>query len=222
MAAERGIAATPLESGSEVMPVSDKTPRTERGRKTLRSLLDAAAVEFGEKGFHDGSISGITRRAGVALGSFYTYFDSKDAIFQALVRDMSSKVRDHVAPRLREATNALEAERIGLESFLEFVREHHEVYRIIDESEFVDHAGYRHHYSSTVERIRQRLEAAAAGGEIRGDLTAETSEIYAWAIGGMNVFLGIRFGLWDAASDPARIAAVTNDLLARGLAAKRD
>ena len=30
----------------------DKTPRTERGRRTLRKLLDAAAEEFGEKGFH--------------------------------------------------------------------------------------------------------------------------------------------------------------------------
>src|SRR3546814_16621158 len=65
-----------------------KAPRTERGRRTLRALLDAAAAEFGEKGFHDGSISAITRRAGVALGTFYTYFDSKDAIFRALVRDM--------------------------------------------------------------------------------------------------------------------------------------
>ena len=64
-----------------------KAPRTERGRRTLRALLDAAAAEFGEKGFHDGSVSGITRRAGCALGSFYTYFDSKDEVFRALVRD---------------------------------------------------------------------------------------------------------------------------------------
>ena len=60
-----------------------KTPRTERGRKTLRKLLDASAIEFGEKGFHEASVSSITRRAGVALGSFYTYFDSKDALFRA-------------------------------------------------------------------------------------------------------------------------------------------
>ena len=69
-----------------------KTPRTARGRATLRRLLDAAAAEFGERGFHEASVSGITRRAGTALGSFYTYFDSKDAIFSALVRDMSARV----------------------------------------------------------------------------------------------------------------------------------
>ena len=38
----------------------DKTPRTERGRRTLRKLLDAAAIEFGERGFHEASISAIT------------------------------------------------------------------------------------------------------------------------------------------------------------------
>jgi AcrR family transcriptional regulator len=208
MVAERGQTAT------GTAPVHAKTPRTERGRKTLRALLDAAATEFGEHGFHEGSISGITRRAGVALGTFYTYFDSKDAIFRALVRDMSDKVREHVTPRLQDVRGALEIERTGLAAFLEFVREHQEVYRIIDESEFVDYEGYRLHYTSTVERIRQRLEAGVARGEIR----AEDCEVYAWAIGGMNVFLGLRFGLWDTGRDPAEVARIANALLAHGMA----
>jgi hypothetical protein len=48
---------------------ADKEPRTERGRKTLRRLIEAAAAEFGERGFHEAAITGITRRAGVALGT---------------------------------------------------------------------------------------------------------------------------------------------------------
>ena len=190
-----------------------KSPRTARGRKTLRAILDAAAVEFGEKGFHDSSISGITTRAGVALGSFYTYFDSKDAVFRALVNDMSSQLRDHVTPLVQAAPDAIAAERIGLEAFLDFVRAHKEIYRIIDESEFVDYDSYRRHYTTTVERIHQRLKAGAARGEIRADV----GEIHAWAIGGMNVFLGLRFGLWDRDADAHEVAAIANDLLARGL-----
>jgi AcrR family transcriptional regulator len=110
-------------------PVPAKMPRTDRGRRTLRALLDAAAAEFGERGFHDASISAITRRAGVALGSFYTYFDSKDAVFRALVRDMSDQVRDHVAPAVRGAADGLAAERAGLAQFIGFVRAHKEIYR---------------------------------------------------------------------------------------------
>ena len=192
-----------------------KAPRTERGRRTLRAILDAAATEFGEHGFHEASISGITRRAGVALGSFYTYFDSKDAVFRALVRDMSDQVRDHVAPAIRAAGSQIAAERAGLLSFIEFVRGHKEIYRIIDEAEFVDPASFRAHYTTTADRIAARLAAAAARGEVRGDAT----EIHAWAIMGMNVFLGLRFGVWGDDISPNRVADAVAELLADGLAA---
>src|SRR3546814_12918576 len=84
---------------------------------------------------------------------------------------------------------------------------------IIDEAEFVDYASYRSHYETTVARVRQRLEKGAARGEIRNDV----SEIHAWAIGGMNVFLGMRYGLWDTESDISEIARIANDVLANGL-----
>jgi len=210
---EPNRAAAEERSAPDAAGTRDKTPRTERGRRTLRKLLDAAAVEFGERGFHEASISAITRRAGTALGSFYTYFDSKEEIFQALVRYMSEQLRDHVTPIVQTAPDEIAAERIGLESFLGFVREHREIYRIIDEAEFVDYASYRRHYETTVERIRQRLEAGAARGEIRSDV----GEIHAWAIAGMNVFLGMRYGLWDADADIGEVARIANDLLAKGL-----
>jgi AcrR family transcriptional regulator len=192
-----------------------KAPRTERGRRTLRSLLDAAAAEFGEKGFHTASISGITTRAGAALGSFYTYFDSKDAIFRALVRDMSGRVKAHVAPALQGATDELVAEREALRAFLEFAREHKEIYRIIDEAEFVDADSYRQHYETTAERIRERLEAGAARGEVRADV----GDVHAWAIMGMNVFLGLRYAVWSD-EDPAEIAAIASEMVANGLKPK--
>ncbi len=200
--------AMPIDAASE-----GKTPRTERGRRTLRAILDAAAGEFGEKGFHEASISGITRRAGVALGSFYTYFDSKDAVFRALVRHMSEQVRDHVAPGIRAASDGIAAERAGLAEFLSFVREHKEIYRIIDESEFVDPESFRQHYATTADRIRQRLETAAARGELR----PEVGEVHAWAVMGMNVFLGLRYGVWDAKADTAAVADTVADMLARGI-----
>jgi AcrR family transcriptional regulator len=195
----------------------DKVPRTERGRRTLRALLDAAAVEFGERGFHDASISGITRRAGIALGSFYTYFDSKDAVFRALVTDMSAQVRDHVAPAVKAAPDGIAAERAGLAQFIGFVRDHKEIYRIIDEAEFVDADSFRRHYASTAERIEQRLKAAAA----RGEMSADVGEVHAWAIMGMNVFLGLRYGVWSDDRDIDDVADLAAGLLREGLTRAR-
>jgi len=193
-----------------------KVPRTARGERTLRKILDAAREEFGERGFSDTSIVGITQRAGVALGTFYTYFDSKEELFQALVRDMSGQVAQTVAPAFEGSPNALDAAREGLELFLRFAREHRDIYRIIDEAEFVDPAAYREHYETTADRITARFIAARAKGELADDLSDEDLEILAWASMGANVFLGLRYSVW-ASADPKRVAAVANRLLRKGL-----
>lgn len=191
-----------------------REPRTERGRRTQRAILDAAAAEFGEKGFHESSIVSITIRAGVALGSFYTYFESKEALFKALVADMSGRVRDQVAPVLRgHSGGAIEAEGVALEAFLRFARDHKEIYRIIDEAEFVAPEDWRAHYLNTAARILERLQAAHAKGELK----VEPSEVHAWAIMGMNVFLGLRFGVMDAGADLGEVARAANALLKDGL-----
>ncbi|MEP7315112.1 MAG: TetR/AcrR family transcriptional regulator, partial [Sphingomicrobium sp.] len=140
-----------------MMASAGKAPRTARGAKTMRKILDAALLEFGERGFNESSIVSITSRANVALGTFYTYFDSKEALFAALVQDMSGRVRDHVAPVLSDAADGLDAERRALAAYLDFVAHHKEVYRIIDEAEFVDPAGFRQHYETTASRIAARL-----------------------------------------------------------------
>lgn len=190
-----------------------KAPRTERGRRTMRAILDAAAIEFGDNGFHQASISDITRRAGVALGSFYTYFDSKDAVFRALVRDMSDQVRDHVAPAILSAPDQIAAEQAGLREFIRFVRDHKEIYRIIDESEFVDPESFRLHYATTADRITRRLRKAADRGEVKRDV----SEVHGWAIMGMNVFLGLRYGVWSEDETPEDVAKVVAKMLKDGI-----
>ncbi|MBD8735818.1 TetR/AcrR family transcriptional regulator [Sphingomonas sp. CFBP 13706] len=195
-----------------------KVPRTDRGRRTMRAILDAAAIEFGDNGFHQASISDITRRAGVALGSFYTYFDSKDAVFRALVRDMSDQVRDHVAPAILSAPDQIAAEQAGLREFISFVRDHKEIYRIIDESEFVDPESFRLHYATTADRITRRLRKAADRGEVKGDV----SEVHGWAIMGMNVFLGLRYGVWNEDETPDEIAKVVAKMLKDGILRRPD
>ena len=196
-------------------PASDgKAPRTARGERTLRKILDAALAEFGERGFSESSIASITQRARVALGTFYTYFDSKEALFQALVRDMSAQVGAHVAPALSGARDGLDAEGRALLAFLEFVRDHKQVYRIIDEAEFVDPEGFRLHYETIATRIASRLGAAPG---IRRETSALAEEVRAWTIMGANVFVGLRFGVWGN-QDPKQVAAIANRILGDGIA----
>ncbi len=194
---------------------SDRIPKTARGRKTREKLLQAAEIEFGERGFHDAAISGITQRAGVALGTFYVHFESKEAIFRDLVSYMGHLTRAWIAPRVAAAADRLTAERLGLTAFIEFVREHRNLYRIVSEAQFVAEDAYRAYYETFADAYRENLGEAVARGELRdGDV-----EIRTWALLGMNVFLGMRFAYWDDSVPAEEVADTVWELVSIGLRA---
>jgi AcrR family transcriptional regulator len=191
----------------------EKLPKTSRGRKTREKLLRAAEFEFGERGFHAVAINDITRKAGVALGTFYVYFESKEEIFRSLVSYLSHRVRSTLAEKVADAPDRMTAERKGLEAYIEFVREHKGLSRIISEAEFVANDAFAEHYRVFSQGYRANLEAASKNREIRsGDY-----EIWSWAIMGMAVFLGLRFAEWDDSVPPDKIADTVRDLIENGL-----
>jgi AcrR family transcriptional regulator len=55
-------------------------------------ILDAAALVFSEKGFHPTTIRDIARRAGIADGTIYNYFDSKPALLLGIFDRMRTAV----------------------------------------------------------------------------------------------------------------------------------
>lgn len=193
--------------------VLGKVPKTARGRRTREKLLGAAEIEFGEKGFHAVAINDITRAAGVALGTFYVYFESKEEIFRALVSHMSHKTRSWIAERVADVPDRITAERKGLEAFIEFVREHKGLYRIISEAEFVANDAYVEHYTQFAEAYRENLAAAQS----RNDIRPGNYEVWAWAIMGMAVFLGMRFGEWESSTSASEVADTMADLVANGI-----
>ena len=67
-------------------------PSTARGRRTRAALLDASRRVFERHGFVNAKISDIATEAGVAQGSFYNYFDSKEVIFAELIANVISNV----------------------------------------------------------------------------------------------------------------------------------
>ncbi|MDD3219390.1 MAG: TetR/AcrR family transcriptional regulator [Lachnospiraceae bacterium] len=54
-------------------------------QSTLNLILSAAMQEFLEKGFQSASLRNIVKTAGVTTGAFYGYYNSKEALFDALV-----------------------------------------------------------------------------------------------------------------------------------------
>ncbi len=81
---------------------------TARGRRTRSTLVGAAKVVFAETPFADTRIADITARAGVANGTFYTYFDSKEEIF----REVAAEVLDAMLRAARRDPDAAQRDAI--------------------------------------------------------------------------------------------------------------
>lgn len=60
-------------------------PRGRKGLATRSAVVDAAREVFIRDGFLGARIRDICKRAGVANGTFYTYFTDKDAVFDAVI-----------------------------------------------------------------------------------------------------------------------------------------
>lgn len=59
-------------------------------------ILEHAARLFGDKGYHETSISDIIASAGIARGTFYLYFENKRGIFEELVDGLLERLRESI------------------------------------------------------------------------------------------------------------------------------
>ena len=120
-------------SMSDTLEGPPETPSSESRRERKKQenraqLLAAARAVFAEMGFGAASVRDIVRRTDLATGTFYNYFEDKDAIFEAVVRQLTDElVRRHRNGRARTHT----AE--------DFLRAHFSVYFrfIVDDPELL-------------------------------------------------------------------------------------
>ena len=188
-------------------------PATPRGEQTRQNLLAAAEQEFGEKGFHSASISSITQRAGVAQGTFYIYYSSKEEILMSLVQHMSRKMRHAQTEATERAGSRLDQEKAGVSNFLRFARENKNLYKVVMECQFIDAKTHRQYYDNLAEVYANRLKKAQEDGEIRkADPVAQ-----AWILMGISYFLGLRYSIWEDAQPPEEVLRTAQEFIARGL-----
>ncbi len=73
-------------SRSDQPAVRRRGASPEKTAQTRQSIVDAALAEFLEKGFADTTVESVAKRAGVAKGLIYRYFEAKEALFSAVVQ----------------------------------------------------------------------------------------------------------------------------------------
>lgn len=104
---------------------------SEARRRRARSLgdarreliLEAAREAFGEHGLAGASLREIARRAGYTPGALYSYFDSKEAIYGALLGESLERLNAAVATALDGATTPRDRLRRAAGAFYHFYRD---------------------------------------------------------------------------------------------------
>lgn len=74
--------------------------------RNRRAILDAARECFRERGYDNSTIRDIVRRTGLAAGTFYNYFSSKQDIFAALLTDFLGRLNHNLTECRRSADSA--------------------------------------------------------------------------------------------------------------------
>jgi len=198
----------------ETAVLNGRAALTPRGEATRIKLLAMAEDVFGDLGFDRASVSEITRRAGVAQGTFYLYFPSKRSVFSELVRQISRDVRYEIQLAIAGAKTRLDAERKGFEAFFNYVRKHPDIYRIVRQAEFVDREAFAYYYESIAQAYAAGLSTAARAGEIK----KLNPEVVAWCLMGMGDLLGIRYILLGKEGKvPTKVLDTMMELVTRGI-----
>ena len=91
----RGRSKTSDDVPAKALP-ADGTLLTARGVRSRAALLAAARRLFRSKGYSNTKIADITREAGRALGSFYTYFASKEEVLEQMAEDFKAEIDEHL------------------------------------------------------------------------------------------------------------------------------
>ncbi|MGE6762688.1 TetR/AcrR family transcriptional regulator [Corallococcus interemptor] len=192
---------------------SERVPVTPRGQRTRQKLLKAAEAVFGDKGYERASIADLTRKASVALGTFYVYFPDKQSIFVEVVDELGARLRRLIAESTAACTTRLEVEREGLRAFFQFVRQHPNLYRVVRQAEFVDADCYRRYYDRFAKGYVRGLQQAMDKGEVR----RMDPEALAYCLMGIGDFLGMRWVLWEEDMGLERVLDTAMTLLSHGL-----
>ncbi|MEZ5568606.1 MAG: TetR/AcrR family transcriptional regulator [Halioglobus sp.] len=156
--------------------------RTQHAKQDRRRQLLAASLdEFFASGFAASRMEDIARRAGLSKGTLYLYFDSKEALFQALIEELAVpniaqlEAISGQAPSLEDAIN-------GIADFAPQVIRQSDMPRLLkvligDSHRFPDLIkAYRR---SVVERVLTAMTTMLERSAARGELDIENAGLLA-------------------------------------------
>ncbi len=171
-------------------------------------ILDAALGVFAEYGVHGTAVPPIARQAGVAVGTLYRYFASKEQLVNAVFRETKALLGERLLSGLDLSSGDVRRlfEQIW-ERLVGFAREEPAAFRFL---EMQDHAGYldassRQQENTLLGPLRELIHAGQQNGVLNSGIRPEVAIALFWG-GVVGLFKADKHGYLELAETDTRDA----------------
>ncbi|MDN2567607.1 TetR family transcriptional regulator [Aquibium sp. A9E412] len=151
---------------SEPPPAAPARPPEEAVATTREALLEAAARVVWRVGFDGATIKAIVEEANLAVGTFYSHFDSQQEIFDELLAYIRVKMLAHVRGFIGERRRFVDREYAGFVGFFDYLRDHPWYIRIESAAAVYATDTYRRHFLDLTDSYVRTLRRARQNGEL--------------------------------------------------------
>lgn len=192
--------------------------REERAEDARASIFAAAAKVVGQYGYADASVTKITEAAGIAQGTFYLYFHSRQALFDELLPNVGTEMFQFIRDRVTGATDVLDVEERGIRAFFDFLEVNPGFFRILNEAEVAAPIAHERHFGQTARHFVESLRRGIAAGHIR-EFDEEELETVVYVFMAARSYLYLRYvkGKAPGAKVPEKAIAAYLRLIRNGL-----
>ncbi|MBE0623331.1 MAG: TetR/AcrR family transcriptional regulator [Burkholderiales bacterium] len=166
--------------------------RIEKSELLRDALLQAAAAVVGEVGYANASIALITAKVGVAQGTFYNYFDSRQDILDALLPTLGDKMLAHIKKCARGGANFAEIENNGFRGFFSFLKETPHFFRILNEAESFAPSGHKQHFDNVARKYLHLFQRLKRDGAFPA-YTEDELEVVVFVLMAARSYLALRY-----------------------------
>jgi AcrR family transcriptional regulator len=152
---------------------SKRFTRQERAENLKKKIFEAAAKVVGVFGYAEASIGRITDEAGIAQGTFYLYFESRQALFDVLLPHVGEDMVLFIGNKVKGSQTFFEVEERGFRAFFEYLRLNPWFFRVLNEAEVAAPVAHAAHMKLLTDRYVKSLSRSVEKGEIKNFATEE-------------------------------------------------
>lgn len=182
-------------------------------------IMAAAKKVFARKGIHATTIADIAKEAGLAYGSIYWYFDSKDDLFHALMAVEEQALRAHVNAAVAMSTEG-DGEvsfRAAVQATLEFFEADRATVKLLFRDAYALGDRFEKHLGGIYERFIDDIETFIVSAQKRGQVIIAPPRMVAYTLAALIGQLAHRRLSTDDGVSAAEVADFVVSLVLDGL-----